>query len=105
MDQVRARFAPLDIASLSLSCALGLVAGILTFLGWTQSEALLLSYPLMPGLIAGLLVTGGHGGTAVQEAIAPWVASMVNAIFYFGLVVIARLIWKKLISPPHISRH
>ncbi|HSY68500.1 MAG TPA: hypothetical protein VK813_07655 [Edaphobacter sp.] len=54
----------------------------------------------MPGLIVRLLITGVHGGTATQEAIASWIASIVNGGFYFGIVVIARLIWRKLISRP-----
>jgi hypothetical protein len=77
---------------------LSVTAAVFTVYGWKHSEAILLSYPLMPGLIAGLLTTGGHGGTATEEAVAPWIAGIVNAVFYFAIPVIPRLIWRKLTS-------
>jgi hypothetical protein len=94
------RLAPFDLVTLLFSALLGITAAVLTFFGWNHSEALLLSYPLMPGLIAGLLTTGGHGGTATEEAVAPWIASVVNAVFYFAIVVITRAVWRRLISRP-----
>jgi hypothetical protein len=100
MTQNRLHLAPFDLVTLFFGALLGVTAGALTFYGWKQSDAILLSYPLMPGLIAGLLTTGGHGGTATEEAIAPWIASIVNAVFYFAIVVVARIIWLKLISRP-----
>ena len=64
MPQAQTRLKFIDIASLPFGIALGLAAAVLTFVGWKQYDALLLSYPLLPGLISGLLITGGHGRTA-----------------------------------------
>jgi hypothetical protein len=100
MAQVRTRLKFFDIVSLLFGIALGLAAAVLTFVGWKQNDALLLAYPLLPGLISGLLITGGHGGTATQEAIAPFVAALVNAAFYFVIPVGFRLIWRRLIARP-----
>jgi len=83
MVQVRTRLKFFDIVSLLFGIALGLAAAVLTFVGWKQNDALLLAYPLLPGLISGLLITGGHGGTATQEAIAPFVCRFGKCSFLF----------------------
>jgi hypothetical protein len=106
MAQGRIRFTPTEIANLSLATILALAAAIFSFIAESaQGETpTLLFFPLMPGLITGLFITGGHGGTATQEAIAPWIASVVNAAFYFLLVLIGGIIWRKLISRPTAYR-
>jgi hypothetical protein len=38
--------------------------------------------PLMPGIMVGLLITGGHGGTHMQDRIAIVLSFGVNTIVY-----------------------
>ena len=53
----------------------------------------LLFYVLFPGSIVELLITGGHGGTKSQEAIAPIVGAVVNVLVYaLGLYGLVRLL-------------
>lgn len=61
---------------------------------------MVLFYPLFPGLIAGLLITGGHGGSNAEEAVAKFVAPAVNAVFYALLILIAHKVWRTLLSKP-----
>jgi hypothetical protein len=107
MAQSRISFASVDKIGISLALLLGLLVAAATFI-FDRSGASgafnLLFYPLMPGLIVHFLITGVHGGTATQEANASWIASIVNGSFYFWIVIIARLIWRKLISRPAVYK-
>jgi hypothetical protein len=42
------------------------------------TDSIFFFYALYPGAIVSLLITGGHGGTRTEEAIAPIVGSLVN---------------------------
>lgn len=46
-----------------------------------------LFYVLYPGNIASLLITGGHGGTRAEEAIAPVVGTLINVAAYVVVVI------------------
>jgi hypothetical protein len=54
-------------------------------------------YALFPGMAVSLLITGGHGGTGVQDSVALVVAFAINLIVYsflfFWLMRILRLGW------------
>jgi hypothetical protein len=69
------------------------VVGLLTILEHTANSELLFDL-LFPGLAVGLLMTGGHGGTMIEEAIAPSVSFAVNvavyAVVFMGIVKIQR---------------
>ena len=45
-----------------------------------------LLYALLPGLYVQLLVTGFHGGTRTEEAVAPFVGAVVNIAAYFLVI-------------------
>jgi hypothetical protein len=52
------------------ACIVGVMAaGLTIFAEQSHDEAVImpLFYPLMPGLISGMLITGVHGGTATEE--------------------------------------
>jgi len=42
---------------------------------------------LFPGNIASLMITGGHGGTRAEEAIAPVVEILINVAAYVAVVI------------------
>ena len=44
-----------------------------------------LFYVLFPGMAVELLITGGHGGTRAEEAVAPFVGVAVNILVYSAL--------------------
>jgi hypothetical protein len=46
-----------------------------------------LFFVLFPGMIVQMVVTGGHGGTFVQEAVAPIVGAAVNTGVYSLLIM------------------
>jgi hypothetical protein len=50
-----------------------------------RSSNLVLAAPLYPGLMVSLLVTGGHGGTLMQDKIA-FVAELGTNLLAYGLV-------------------
>ena len=83
-----------------------LIAAALTVVAQnTNLDALMvLLYPLFPGLIAGILITGGHGGSNAQETVAKIVAPEVNAAFYALLILTAHKIWRALLSRPNAYR-
>ena len=60
-------------------------AGILHLLvantGWET-----LFYVALPGVLAHMLVTGGHGGTMQQERIGSLLEVATNTVFYTGLL-------------------
>ena len=89
----------MDIVIFSFSAIVAITAaGLTIFVELSHDEAVIpILYPLMPGLIAGLLITGGHGGTATEEKIAAIVAALVNAVFYSALILISRRIWNLLL--------
>ena len=60
--------------------ALAVVTCLTVAFALVQSSVLF--YSLFPGLAAGLRITGGHGGSKLQETIAPVVSFVVNWIIY-----------------------
>jgi hypothetical protein len=68
--------------------ALTISVGTISFITLlsTMSESPVFFYLLYPGVVASLLITGGHGGTQFEEAIAPPVAFIVNAFVYAPLI-------------------
>ena len=63
-----------------------------------------LIYLLYPGVIVSLLITGGHGGTKFQEAVAPVANFLVNGLCYtllYGILFWAlRRVKKEREAPP-----
>jgi hypothetical protein len=45
-----------------------------------------LFYALFPGNVVHLLITGGHGGTKIEDAIAPYMAALTNIAAYSILI-------------------
>jgi hypothetical protein len=76
--------------------AAGGIAAVLTLLFHFFYNSAILFYLLFPGLMIGLLITGGHGGTRTEEAIAPIAAFVVNFLFYFMFAVGVLQIRRKL---------
>lgn len=62
-----------------------LFVGPLTVLAYlTYSRVVFLL--LYPGLALSLLIAGGHGGTKLQNNIAPAAGFLLNFLVYFGLI-------------------
>ena len=55
----------------------------------------MLFYLLYPGLMLGLLITGGHGGTVFEDRIAAIVGFLVNLLVYTLVLSIAISIWRR----------
>jgi len=71
------------------------LVSLLTVLGRLNSSEIFF-YPLFPGEMLSLLITGGHGGTAVEEWTGSSASLFVNilaytAIFYGLSALIAKL--------------
>jgi hypothetical protein len=92
-----------EIKSFRLAVIAGLIAvGLTIFVEKSHGKVIVpFFFPLMPGLVAGLLVTGGHGGTAIQENVAIGVAAFINAAFYVVIILVARWMWRSLIARPN----
>jgi hypothetical protein len=45
-----------------------------------------LVYALLPGIIVSLLITGGHGGTLIEERVGLIAGLIVNSLVYAGAV-------------------
>lgn len=101
----------LNLVDTVIFCFAGIVgvmaAGLTIFAEQSHDEAVImpLFYPLMPGLISGILITGVHGGTATEEKVATIVAALTNAAFYAFLIIAARWIWRTLIARPTAYAH
>ena len=72
-------------------------SGIVALLSllWHFFISELLFYLLFPGLVIGILITGGHGGTVGEERIASVVSFAVNALVYSALVFSALAIKRR----------
>ena len=103
---IRSHAEPAVIAVRTLAGLLAaVVTGLTVFAQNADPDSIVpLVYPLFPGLIAGLMITGGHGGTHNEEIAARIVAPIVNAIFYAGLILIAHKVWRALLSKPTAYR-
>jgi len=53
-------------------------------------------YAAMPGVMAHLLITGGHGGTLTEERLGSVLEIAVNTVFYAVLLFCIRLLLHKL---------
>jgi hypothetical protein len=85
---------------LSIIAILGAAfGGVLTAIAFrTENAPAFLSYSVLPGTIAFLLVSGGEAGsTPTAEAIAPFAAGLVNMIFYSCIVIGVAEICRKFI--------
>ena len=64
---------------------------------------------LFPGEIASILITGGHGGTNVEECVGTVVSIIVNALVYFAvfelLILVRRRMWKGQAGGPGLTDH
>ncbi|MES2392059.1 MAG: hypothetical protein V4555_10490 [Acidobacteriota bacterium] len=97
MANARVTLSPSSAIFAILSTFAMLTAAGLTLLARLTNDvstAMVLFYPLFPGLIASLLITGGHGGTASEERTATIVAILVNALFYLLIVLTIRFFWR-----------
>jgi hypothetical protein len=94
------------IVTIAIAMLLGLTAAALTLLLMhSHDEAFLpLLYPLIPGVIASLLITGGHGGTAFQEVVGAWMGAFVNLAFYACIPFGVRMAWNSLKNEPEIPK-
>jgi hypothetical protein len=45
-----------------------------------------LVYALLPGIIVSLLITGGHGGTLIEERVGLVAGLIVNSLVYAGAI-------------------
>jgi len=87
-------------AELLTSCAtVPLIATVLvvalSIMQWKcKFCSVVLFYALFPGNIFSLLITGGHGGTVAEEAVAPYVGALTNiavySAFFFGCAHVYR---------------
>jgi hypothetical protein len=80
----------------SVAALVSLIVGLLSLIAEKTSNPLIsdaLFFPLAPGCIVGLLITGGHGGTQTQEAIAPYVAAIVNIVCYLVALGVLAALW------------
>jgi hypothetical protein len=59
---------------------------------WPMSSSVF--YALFPGNVVHLLITGGHGGTRAQEAVAPYVGCVTNIAAYSIVIFISARIGK-----------
>lgn len=59
------------------------LVSLLTILLRVTSADFLL-YPLFPGEIASLAITGAHGGTNVEEFLGTLVGLIINVLLYFA---------------------
>jgi hypothetical protein len=60
-------------------------------------------YPLFPGEMASILITGGHGGTDVEELGGTVVGIVVNAFVYFAVFwLLVRLLIRMRAGGPDI---
>jgi len=78
-----------------------LIVGSLTLIAEHSANPLVMDglfFPLASGLIAGILITGFHGGTATQEAAAPYIAAVVNIICYLLFLLLIRVLWRYLMA-------
>jgi hypothetical protein len=62
------------------------VVGLLTAIERAASSELLFKL-LFPGLAVGLLITGGHGGTVIEDEIAPTFSFVFNVLVYATVFV------------------
>lgn len=75
--------------------------GALTLLAERSTNSLVMDalfLPFAPGLVAGLLITGAHGGSRPEEHIAPWVAALVNILCYLSILLLLHALWSHLKS-------
>ena len=66
----------------------GIVAILTATFHFVLSAALF--YTLWPGIVVGLVITGGHGSTTFQEGAAVALGLLVNAGAYFCLLLLGR---------------
>jgi hypothetical protein len=62
---------------------------------WLESSAgRFVFYALFPGNVVKLLITGGHGGTKLEDTVAPYLGALTNiaaySIFILGCARIAK---------------
>jgi hypothetical protein len=75
-------------AKLASVLVIALVPVILSIVQWRSPDvSAVVFYALLPGNIVSLLITGGHGGTEFEEAVAPFVGAAVNVGVYSMLVL------------------
>ena len=98
MAQTRIHFSPSEIFTLGLVFVVAASAALLTLLfEWHPSQLMYpLFFPLFPGIMAHVLITGVHGGTAAQETVAVYVAAAVNGAFYAFIIFIFKIVWRSL---------
>jgi len=95
------RFTAGEIAFAVSATLVSLVVGVVTLVAESSTNPLVMDalfFPCAPGLFAGLLITGAHGGTHTQESMAPWIAALVNIVFYLSILLLLRALWSHLKS-------
>ena len=101
------RFSVSEKIFAAVATLVSVIVGLLTLLAEKASDTFVftcLFYPLMPGLFAGLLVTGPHGGTHAQEVGAICIAAAVNIFCYLLILLIPYALWRYLMSQRTPSR-
>jgi len=71
---------------LAVVFALGSVLLLTALLYRSPDPSPFLFYALLPGNIVSLSITGGHGGTLVQEGVGAVAGLIVNCMVYVGAV-------------------
>jgi predicted permease len=86
-----------------IACAIVIPLSVLEYQLLSSSAQEVLStflfYALFPGVVTSMLITGGHGGTETQNAIAPIVGTAVNIIAYWLLIWGAAKLSRRFNSP------
>lgn len=70
------------------------IVSILTRLSYVWLTKLLF-FLLYPGVVLALLITGGHGGTLVQERLALAASVLVNTLAYAIVYTLFLWIWRR----------
>jgi len=71
---------------LAIIFALVSVSLLTAFLNRNPDPSSFLIYALLPGIIVSLLITGGHGGTHIEERVGLVAGLIVNTLVYAGVV-------------------
>jgi hypothetical protein len=85
------------MSSVKIACfalSSGMIVGSLSILQRFVDSPLVF-YLLLPGSLASVLVTGGHGGTLLEERMGPIVGLIVNLIVYMSIMAMTFFAYSK----------
>lgn len=73
--------------ALTIALAVVLPLSIIQWYWLESSVGPFVFYTLFPGNVVRLLITGGHGGTKLEEAVAPCLGILTNIAAYSVLIL------------------